>query len=65
MGNNCNRILTGNTTPGFTRNSTTLWARGQAALLIIQGPRVLAPPATRWYYVKALETYTFGDPDVI
>ena len=39
--------VTANTTPGFTRNSAPLWARGQDAFLVIQGSRVQAQPATQ------------------
>ena len=46
-------------TPGFTRNSAPLWARGQDAFLVIRGSRVQAQLATQECYVKALETFTF------
>ena len=47
-----------NTTPGFTRNSAPLWARGQDTFLVIQGSQVQAQPVAQECYVKALETFT-------
>ena len=56
-----------NTIPGFTRSSAPLWARGHDAFLVIysKGREFKPISHTQWKYVKALETFTFGDPDVI
>ena len=41
-----NDLLRQNITPGLTRNSAPLWARGQDAFLVIRGSRVRSQPLT-------------------
>ena len=51
MKNNCEikgnyrSLCIGSMTPGFTRNSSPIWARGQDAFLVIRRLRVQSQPA--------------------
>ena len=41
-------------TPGFMRNSATLWARGQDTFLVFRGPRIQALAAANNRYKKLI-----------